>query len=157
MDLIGKTTINPILFYTGKFAGYATWIALFLALFNINLFNKATLGFSNYISFALLAIGLILVVLSLINLGSSTRLGIPNENTVFKTNGLYKVSRNPMYVGFNLLTISAIVYFLDIWIILLGIYSIAIYHLIILGEERFLEIRFSKDYKTYKKEIRRYL
>ncbi len=26
MDLIGKTTINPVLFYTGKISGYITWI-----------------------------------------------------------------------------------------------------------------------------------
>jgi protein-S-isoprenylcysteine O-methyltransferase Ste14 len=62
-----------------------------------------------------------------------------------------------MYVGFNLWTISAMVYTLNIWIILMGLYSILIYHLIILGEERFMEGRFGYDYMSYKTKVRRYL
>ena len=157
MDLIGKTTINPVLFYSGKFSGYITWIALFLLILKINLVDRISFVYNDYISYAILIIGLIFIVFSLINLGSSTRLGLPSENTVFKTNGLYKISRNPMYLGFNLLTISSMIYTLNLWIVLLGIYSIIIYHLIILGEERFLENRLGVEYTNYKKKIRRYV
>ncbi|MBU0528577.1 isoprenylcysteine carboxylmethyltransferase family protein [bacterium] len=157
MELIGKTTINPILFYSGKIAGYFTWMVLFLLILNINLFDKISFGYNDYLSIAILIIGLIFVVLSLINLGRSTRLGLPSENTVLKTNGLYKISRNPMYLGFDLLTISSMIYTLNLFIIVLGIYSITIYHLIIVGEEQFLEKRFGLEYTNYKKKIRRYL
>jgi protein-S-isoprenylcysteine O-methyltransferase Ste14 len=157
MDLIGKATINPLFFYSGKMSGYFTWIVMLLSFFKINLIAPISSAYPNYISIAFLSIGLIFIILSLINLGGSTRLGLPKEHTVFKTNGLYKISRNPMYLGFNLLTISSMIYSLNIFIIIPGIYSIIVYHLIILSEEKFLENRFGFEYANYKKKIRRYL
>jgi len=157
MKIIGKTTINPVFFFTGKIAGYTTWIILFFKLINIDIIVVDTFLIYKSISIALLVIGLTLTTISLVNLGKSTRLGLPTEETQFKTNGLYKISRNPMYVGFNLITISSIVY-IQSWLVLaLGIYSLIIYHIIILGEEDFLSIRFGEEYKTYKKKVRRYL
>jgi len=156
MDLIGKTTINPFLFYSGKISGYYTWVMLLLLLINYDAIMKISYRYNSFVAIPLLLIGLIFIILSLINLGSSTSLGLPSEQTVFKTNGLYKISRNPMYLGFNFLTMASILYTLNIYIILPGIYSIFVYHLIILGEERFLENRFGGGYKTYKMMVRRY-
>jgi protein-S-isoprenylcysteine O-methyltransferase Ste14 len=62
-----------------------------------------------------------------------------------------------MYMGFNLLTISSMIYSMHIIIFLSGIFSIIVYHLIILAEEQFLEDRFGFEYANYKKKIRRYL
>lgn len=150
-------TINPVFFFTGKIAGYTTWIILFFKLINVDIIEVDTFLINKYISIGLLFTGLTLSAISLVNLGKSTRLGLPTEETQFKTNGLYKISRNPMYVGFNLITISAII-FIHSWLVLaLGIYSLIIYHIIILGEEKFMATRFGEEYKTYKKKVRRYL
>jgi protein-S-isoprenylcysteine O-methyltransferase Ste14 len=157
MKLIGKTTIHPVFFYSGKISGYLTWVAMALLSLKIDIIEKNPSGYNTILSISILFIGLVFVVWSMINLGKSTRLGLPTEKTVFKTQGLYKISRNPMYVGFNLLTISSMIYSLNILIILMGIYSIIIYHFIILGEERFMETRFGNEYLNYKKKIRRYL
>jgi protein-S-isoprenylcysteine O-methyltransferase Ste14 len=157
MNLIGKATINPILFYSGKISGYITWIIYLLLIFKIDFIDRGTYIYNDYISYIILIIGLLFSILSIINLGSSTRLGLPSEDTVFKTNGLYKLSRNPMYLGFNLVTISSMIYTYNILIILLGIYSILVYHLIILGEEKFLQTRFGEKYIDYKRKTGRYL
>ncbi len=157
MELIGKTTINPILFYSGKTCGYITWLIFLLSFMNIRIVSNNSLTGFDYIAFGTMTIGLLAVIFSLINLGNSTRLGLPSDNTEFKSNGLYKLSRNPMYLGFNLLTLSSMIYFFNIIIALLGIYSMIIYHLIILGEERFLQNRFGADYLNYKKKVRRYM
>ena len=157
MDIIGKNTINPFVFYTGKISGYFTWVVMILSFFNVNLFQKHLFQVHSMVCMLLLSLSLIFIILSLINLGKSTRLGLPKEITEFKTNGLYKISRNPMYVGFNLLTITAILY-CSYWLILvLGIYSISVYHFIILAEEDFLEKRFGHRYLDYKIAVRRYL
>ncbi|QQS51737.1 MAG: isoprenylcysteine carboxylmethyltransferase family protein [Bacteroidota bacterium] len=157
MNIIGKATINPLLFYTGKISGYLTWIFLVLSFINIETVEVNDFYFNRAFSVVLIIAGLTFTVISLINLGNSTRLGLPNETTHFKTKGLYKFSRNPMYVGFNLITLSSIIHFLSPWTIILGIYSIFVYHLIILGEERFLESRFGTNYISYKEKVRRYL
>jgi len=157
MSLIGKTTINPILFYSGKISGYITWILLSLPPLGFNIFESVSFNCNIHISLTILSIAVAFVIISLINLGKSTRLGIPTEDTVLKTRGVYRISRNPMYLGFNLLTLSSMIFFLNIWIILLGIYSIIIYHFIILAEEKFLKVRFGENFDNYMKKTRRYI
>ncbi len=157
MQIVGKTTIHPVWFYSGKTAGYLTWIALFLSISQIVDFRQVHSRVLEYLSYATLLAGLIISTLSIVNLGRSTTLGIPTTKTMLKQTGLYRISRNPMYVGFNLLTISSIVFHLNIVILICGIYSIFVYHLIVLGEESFLEKEFSQGYLAYKSRVRRYL
>ena len=157
MELIGRTTINPIIFYTGKISGYITWIILSLMLFDINLIERKLVFYNNYASVLLLFAGLFFTVISLVNLGKSTRLGLPSDDTTLKTTGIYKISRNPMYVGFDLITIASIVFTLHWLVIILGIYSLITYHLIIKGEEAFMIKRFSSEYEKYQLKVRRYL
>ena len=45
------------------------------------------------------------------------------------------------------------IYILNLVIVLLAVYSIVIYHLNIIGEEGFLDKRFSIDYSNYKKTV----
>jgi protein-S-isoprenylcysteine O-methyltransferase Ste14 len=157
MKITGKPTINPFLYFSGKLCGYVSWGALALARAGIKLPGSHTLFFNNIIAMFLLAAGLLYSFISLVNLGRSTRFGLPEESTELKTSGLYKFSRNPMYLGFNLITVSSVVYTLNYAILLISLYSIIIYHLIILAEEKFLEERFGEQYLEYKKKVDRYL
>jgi protein-S-isoprenylcysteine O-methyltransferase Ste14 len=157
MEVLGKPTINPVLFYSGKIAGYITWTILLLSITDITVLSIKVLWHSDIIGGVLLITGLLFSILSLFNLGRSTRFGLPTEKTVLKTRGLYKISRNPIYFGFNLITLSSIIYLSNPIILVLGIYSIIVYHLIIIGEEQFLEKAFGADYLEYKKKVRRYI
>jgi len=155
IKIIGKTTINPLLFYSGKISGYIVWVLLLISLFSTH--NISEINLQKWVAIIILCFGLMFTIVSLINLGKSTRLGIPKENTELKPNGLYKISRNPMYLGFNILSLSAILFINNFVVLILGIYSIFVYHLIILGEEKFLESSFSGQYLEYKKNVRRYI
>ena len=157
MEVLGKSTINPFLFYSGKIAGYFTWIVLLLSFLNINILTKTIPWRLDIIGYIFLIIGLSFSILSLFTLGKSTRFGIPTKKTALKTGGLYKISRNPIYLGFDLMTISSILFLLNPVIIVTGIFSMLVYHLIIIGEEQFLEQAFGADYLEYKKKVRRYL
>jgi protein-S-isoprenylcysteine O-methyltransferase Ste14 len=157
LNFLGKPPINPVLFYTGKIAGYLTVIILILYFFGIKLSQPFNSAFIIYFAYFLLAIGFIIVIISFLNLGKSTTVGIPIQNTILKTKALYKYSRNPMYVGAHFLTLSSILITLNIYVIILGIYSIIVYHFIILSEEKFLRKRFDKDYLAYYKRVKRYI
>ena len=157
MEIIGRPTINPFLFYTGKFAGYTVWTLYLLSLFKIIDFPSANYKTLTYISLFIASLAMIIITVSFINLGKSSTLGLPRGKTEFKSKGLYRFSRNPAYAGFNLLTMASIIHTLNLSICIAGAYSIVIYHLIIKGEEKFLEKRFKTRYLKYKKQVRRYL
>jgi protein-S-isoprenylcysteine O-methyltransferase Ste14 len=156
-NLIGKPPINAFVFYTGKFAGYVCWILLVTSITGV---YKAGYPLSSFISIFSLVIGaasLILILISLLDLGDATRLGVPSDDTSLKTGGIYRFSRNPMYLGFDLLTISSILYTSNLALLVLGIYSLITYHFIIKGEEKFLYSRFGDEYEEYCKNVKRYL
>ena len=155
MNLIGKTTIHPFLFYSGKISGYVVWLWLLIKV--LATYNTSQLNPVKCFAVILICFGLFFTIISLINLGKSTQLGIPTESTQLKTKGLYRISRNPMYIGFNMLSLSAILFSYNFIVLILGVFSVFVYHLIILGEEKFLESRFSEQYLDYKKRVRRYL
>jgi len=153
--ILGMPTINPFLFSTGKVAGYILWIWYLFELFTNQYAAQNNLQFTIHV--VLILLGLLITVISIINLGKSTRLGLPREETELKTHGLFSYSRNPIYVAFLMLSLATVISTLSIVALLLFIYSTVVYHLIILGEERFLEGRFGPAYIEYKTKVRRYL
>lgn len=155
MEILGKTPINPWLFVSGKSFGYLTWIFLMLDLFGV-IPNHTDL-LLRQVALSLLASGILVILLSSFSLGRAVRIGLPDSKTELKRSGIYKISRNPMYIGLGLVTLSSMLYTLNIFIAIAGIYSILVYHFIILGEERFLAKRFGEEYRTYKKQVPRYL
>ncbi len=72
--------------------------------------------------------------------------------------GIYRFTRNPMYVGMALLQTSIGIGFANGWIlalvplVLVVIYAIAIRH-----EEAYLERKFGPTYVAYKRSVRRWL
>jgi protein-S-isoprenylcysteine O-methyltransferase Ste14 len=157
MEVLGKTPINPVLFVTGKTSGYLTWIFLVLSITNMNFLTLHSGSTTKLASLVILVPGIFFVIISSINLGSAVRIGLPGTKTALKQSGIYRLSRNPMYLGLNLVTLSAMIYTSSWIVIILGAYSIIIYHYIILGEEKFLAVRFGEQYVIYKGRVRRYL
>lgn len=157
MEILGKTPINPMLFITGKLGGYISWAIAVSEAIRYGIDFELDNPLKIYTALILVLLGLIFLVFSSIFLGKNVRMGIPLEETKLKTLGIYKISRNPMYIGLHLITLSSIVFTLNIFVIILGLYSIFIYHLIILKEEVFLVDRFGNKYEEYKKNVRRYI
>ena len=157
MEVTGKPTIHPVWFISGKAAGYFTWVVLTLSMAGVSGLRQGYgPGFDAASIVALLA-GAAFIVASSASLGRSIRIGLPTEETTLRTGGIYRFSRNPMYLGVHLVTLAAMLITLKWWVALPGLFSIAVYHLIVLGEEKFLEERFGKDYLEYKQQTRRYI
>lgn len=157
MELIGRTSIHPLLFYSGKLSGYVIWILLVLDYLGIHVLAGFRSLALDYLSFLVAGVSALFIVLSFVNLGSSVRLGLPTGSTRLKTRGVYRLSRNPMYVGFDLLTVAGILAIRSPVVLVLGLYSVVVYHLIIRSEENYLESAFGAPYSEYRKRVRRYL
>ncbi|MFH0875524.1 MAG: isoprenylcysteine carboxylmethyltransferase family protein [archaeon] len=157
MEIFGKAPINNFMFITGKLSFLSVCTASILQIFGYNM-RITNLPYSLfYGSLFFIAVGTAIFLISSINLGKSLCVGIPEEKTSFKKNGLYKFSRNPLYLGFYLIVLSSVVFTLNPIVFFLGIYSIFIHHLITLAEENFLKKRFGNEYINYCKKVRRYL
>lgn len=72
--------------------------------------------------------------------------------------GIYRISRNPMYVGFALIY-AGLAVFLDsgMALILLLPCILVIDRFVIAREERYLEAKFGETYRAYKRAVRRWL
>jgi protein-S-isoprenylcysteine O-methyltransferase Ste14 len=105
----------------------------------------------------MLAAGVLLFVAGLVNLGGSTRMGLPAERTALKTQGVYRFTRNPMYTGGYLLCLAAVLWTANAVILALALAAVVIHHRIVLAEERYLAAQFGEAYTQYAGRVRRYL
>ena len=82
----------------------------------------------------------------------------PSDTTVLVTEGMYRYSRNPMYLGLLLLTIASTIWFGTWFGIIINIVFIFLINFlqIIPEEEALLEI-FGEEYEEYKKNVRRWI
>jgi protein-S-isoprenylcysteine O-methyltransferase Ste14 len=156
INFSGKPTISPWFYVSGKTAGYLTWLFFTLSILDTGLFNHSANRLSRILTLIFLVLGVLLIILSSVFLGNSVRIGLPLEETILKTGGIYRFSRNPMYLGIHSVTLASMAYTFSIWVILPGLYSFFVYHLIVLGEEKFLEERFGEKYLDYRQKVRRY-
>lgn len=94
--------------------------------------------------------------------GTFRRLGTPPEpwkpTTALATGGLYRFSRNPIYVGFAV-TYAGFAVAMDspLALALLLPCLIVIDRLVIAREERYLAARFGGEYDAYRRKVRRWL
>ncbi len=82
----------------------------------------------------------------------------PSDATALVTEGMYRYSRNPMYLGLLLLIIASTIWFGTWFGIIVNILFIFLINFlqIIPEEEALLEI-FSEEYEEYKKNVRRWI
>lgn len=74
------------------------------------------------------------------------------------TSGIYKYSRNPMYLGLLMIVISSSIFYLNIYSILTPLFFyLWINRFQIKREEIFLTEKFGKDYLSYKSNTRRWI
>jgi protein-S-isoprenylcysteine O-methyltransferase Ste14 len=123
-------------------------IAIFVFLFFLTVIIEFSWRF--YIGLIIYIFGLILCAISVINFS------VPS-NEGFNYNGLYRCSRNPMYVSYLIYFVGCAL--LAQSLVLCGIVLIfqITSHWIILSEERWCIEKFGKEYKQYMKKVRRYI
>ena len=110
-----------------------------------------------YFGAILSAAGIIVLVVAMVTLGDSWRGGIDyKQKTALITTGIYKYSRNPGFVGFDLFFIGMALLFSSLFNLIFSCMLLCILHLQILEEEKFLSSAFGKDYLDYQGKTSRY-
>ena len=100
----------------------------------------------------------LIYLISLLCMKDSWRAGIPvKDKTELVTDGIYRYSRNPAFLGFYLQYCGVLLMYCNLLTVLFTVFAMVMLHLQILQEERFLTAVFGAEYLRYRRQVFRYL
>jgi protein-S-isoprenylcysteine O-methyltransferase Ste14 len=106
----------------------------------------------------LMALGVTAFIVAVVTMQNNWRAGFnESQNTKLVTGGIYRFSRNPAFVGFDLWYIGCALASPHVLNIAVTLAALILFHLQILSEERFLAAQFGDEYIAYRKTVMRYL
>ena len=96
-------------------------------------------------------------LLSVLCMKDSWRAGIPDKDkTELVTTGIYRFSRNPAFLGFDLMYVGVLLLYGNLLTLSFSAFAIVMLHLQILQEERYLVNTFGAPYQEYCRHVSRY-
>lgn len=153
----GEAPINRTLFYASKYSILVVWGAMALQSWGIGLSAVEAPAVISGIALALWIIGFAFLFVGRFGLGSSFRLGTPKESTGLRTGGVYRISRNPMYLGVYATVLASVLYTLNPLVLIVGAFVVYVHHTIVLAEEVHMRTAFGREYDEYCSRVGRYI
>jgi protein-S-isoprenylcysteine O-methyltransferase Ste14 len=157
IDMGGNPPIDKRSFIFSKYSIIVIWAIMVLHCWDPAFWSLKAPALLKLVAFYLWGFGFSLLFVGRFGLGASFRIGSPQEQTSLKTTGLFKFSRNPMYVGVYATILASVLYTLNPMALLIGIFVVSVHHKIVLAEEHFLSDAFGQVYIDYCVRVRRYL
>jgi len=129
--------------------------------FSRGIFQATEIKYSVYIAILFLILGLA-VLISAVRLFRKDKTTVnplsPEQTTKLVTDGIFKYSRNPMYLGMTFILGSIAIFFNMIGgIILIPLFCFYITKFQIIPEERAMSNLFAQDFDQYKQATRRWI
>ncbi len=111
------------------------------------------------IGFALVVIGFLFGIAAFLAFRKArTTLNPHGKVAAIVSDGIYRFTRNPIYLGFLLIVIGLPLNSGSYWgVVLTPVFVISMNRLVIEKEEAYLEKKFKEDYTSYKSRVRRWL
>ena len=129
--------------------------------FSSDKLDLISIPYRTLFSIVILSIGILVIINPVVKfIKSKTTVNPVEFKNVEKlvTSGIYKYSRNPMYLGMIMIIISTAVYYLNFFSLLTPfIFYFWINRFQIKREEVFLEEKFGQEYLSYKTKTRRWI
>ncbi len=106
----------------------------------------------------LVTLGFVLGLLALAAMKDSWRVGIRyDQKTGLVTTGIFRISRNPYFLSYDILIFGYLLIFTSPLFIALYVMLVMVFHKMILEEEKYLEAVHGEAYAEYRKRSARYL
>ena len=157
IDMDGDAPIGRTIFYSSKYLIVVLWIAMVIDTWGIDLSFFRAAAAVERVALCVWIAGFLLLFAGRFELGSSFRIGRPKEGTRLRMGGLFRLSRNPMYLGVYATLLASVLRTLNPVLLLLGAFIVAVHHRIVLAEEAHLRSTFGEEYAGYCRQVRRYL
>ena len=137
----------------------ATYILPVVQIASIFLYSKTEHFILQIIGIIITAIGVIIFILSVLQMKDNWRAGVQSEEkTSLVTSGIYSISRNPAFLGFDLMYIGILFSFFNPYLCVATGITVTLFHLQIVNvEEDFLKDTFGEEYLSYTRKVCRYI
>lgn len=113
---------------------------------------------ARFTGFCLGLLGDLIFLLAVLQMKDSWRAGIPAEDkTKLVTDGIYRFSRNPAFLGFDFMYLGVMLVYCNGLTILFTAFAVVMLHQQILQEEKYLAATFGEEYQAYRAQVFRYL
>jgi protein-S-isoprenylcysteine O-methyltransferase Ste14 len=134
--------------------GFATYLSR-------KIFPEIEIQYSSFFGIFLLLLGFFILI-SAVKLFRNDKTTVnplsPEQATKLVTNGIFKLSRNPMYLGMALILASVAVFFNIIGgIISMALFCLYITKFQIIPEEKAMKELFAQDFEQYMQATRRWI
>ncbi|WP_460322372.1 methyltransferase family protein [Paenibacillus sp. YSY-4.3] len=120
--------------------------------------DGGTASWASVFGLLVTALGLVFFIMAMVHMRTSWRVGIDKATaTELITSGIYRYSRNPAFVGFDLMFIGLFLTYMNYVTLFICLLNIVCLHLLIRQEERHLKSTFGDMYSNYAKHTPRYI
>lgn len=110
-----------------------------------------------YFGLGLIFLSVMVFFIAVRAMGLNWRAGFNDaQRTELVTTGIYRFSRNPAFVAFDLLYLGLAIVFPNILMILAALLAIILFDQQIRDEEKYLVTTFGEGYRRYRLKVRRY-
>jgi protein-S-isoprenylcysteine O-methyltransferase Ste14 len=157
IDIGGEPPINKRVYIMSKYAIPLLWAVMSVQSWGVKLSFFTVPAVSRWIALFFWISGFSLLFIGRFGLGESFRIGSPKEQTSLHIDGLFRLSRNPMYLGVFATLLATVLYTMNPFALVIGIFIVAVHHKIVLAEEQFLYKAFGAEYAEYCHRVRRYI
>lgn len=157
VNMDGDPPIDKLLFSSSKYLILVVWVAMVVHGWGGNLSFVPVPNPVRWIALFLWGAGFLLLFTGRLRLGDSFRIGSAQERTNLTVDGLFRFSRNPMYLGVYATLVATVLYTLNPLLLAVAVYIVVVHHKIVLAEEKHLRAVFGAQYTDYCGRVRRYL
>lgn len=157
-DQMGKGEKETRVIVIERVLKFATFLIVPVEL--ISIYMNTKWFDSKYLNLLGIIIGMCgvgIFIIAMTTMRDNWRAGIPAEDkTSIVTHGIYKISRNPAFLGFDLVYLGIFLAFPNVIHLMFLLFALGMLHIQILEEEKFLIKVFGVEYQKYKAKTGRY-
>ena len=157
-EQIAKGSRRDKVFYIELIMKAATYSVVIIEVISIVFVKPVVPSHVRFLGMILGFVGDVVFALAVITMKDNWRAGIAeNDKTEMVTAGIYQFSRNPAFLGFDLVYLGIVLMFFNWVLLLFSVFAVVMLHLQILQEEKYLPQVFGEAYLLYCSKVCRYL
>ncbi len=152
----GKTGFIKVIEITMKIA---TYLVAVVEVISIAMETSCLPDKLRAVGVVIAACGVMIFVLAVFAMQDSWRAGVSKtDKTELVTSGIFQISRNPAFLGFDLVYTGILWMFFNWVLLVVSVFAVFMLHLQIVNvEEDYMSASFGEPYLEYKKKVCRYL